>query len=283
MEIKFDDAKRHATTILNRLADFIVPLQGARGVSGSYDIIELMKWEQTLRTIESKVNKLSSPFPCRREAEEIFRFGSMLTLLIPELETQLQAFWNMWHEVIDMWSQSPNMYQDFSWWNIDVGLNQRMLDTDIEANKIVTSAVQNPNDLTVASALLNTHVARTEAIEYVMYKIIDNAVKTFSLESKYNVAQLCSVTTKVRKGNEWRSDIRAIRDAVSHKKYTLSDGQPGWILTFNNSDHGYNFTKVYKGRDFIHFFDKHTLLFKFQIMLLNVIELLSLFSNFLCS
>ena len=280
--ITFEEAKNRAATLLKRLADFIVPLQGARGVSGYSDVIELMKWEQALRMIEYKVTMSSNPFHCDREAKEVFTFGLNLINLFPPLEKQLQDFWNLWHDAFKLWRQSPNQYQDFNWWNVEADLHQRMEETDAMVEEVVTSVVNDPQNLLVAHALLNAHVARTESIEYVMKKILDRAIHTFGLSNKYDSTWLCSVKSQIQKGEDWRSDVRAIRDAVSHKRYRVTSDQNGWKVTFSNTEGGYHFLQTYNHSDFIHFFDQHTLLYKIQIEILIVMELLTIFATYLC-
>lgn len=281
-ELSFEEAKKLTITRIRRLADFIVPLQNARGVSGSSDIIELMKWEQALRMIEYKVYRSSSPFQCDREAKEVFRFGLNLVTLIPSLQKQLQGFWNLWHDAFKLWRQSPNQYQDFDWWNVEADLFHRLEETDAMAEEVVTSVVKDPKNLLVAHALLNAHVARTESIEYVINKILERAIQTFGLSDKYDTASLCSVKSKVPKGGDWRSDVRAIRDAVSHKRYNIISDQYDWTVTFSNTNGGYHFTQTYNRNEFIRFFDQHTLLYKIQLWILIVMELLALFSTYLC-
>lgn len=280
--INFEEAKVRAAALLKRLADFIVPLQGARGVSGYSDVVELMKWEQALRMIEYKVTMSSSPFQCDREVKEVFNFGLILVYLIPALEKQLQGFWNMWHDAFKLWRQSPNQYQGFNWWNVEADLRQRMEETDAMSAEVVTSVVNDPQNLLVAHALLNAHVARTESIEYVMKRILERAIHTFGLSDSYDTASLCSVTRKVPKGVDWRSDVRAIRDAVSHKRYRVTSDQNGWTVAFSNTEGGYHFLQTYSRSEFIHFFDHHTLLYKIQLEILIVMELLTIFANYLC-
>lgn len=67
---------------------------------------------------------------------------------------------------------------------------------------------------------------QVESIEYPIYIQLEDIVKQNNLQ-KYDVALMCSVKYKVAKYNkklkqkEWRSDVRAIRDAIAHSHYSI--------------------------------------------------------------
>ena len=69
--------------------------------------------------------------------------------------------------------------------------------------------------------------------------MIANAKKYINLNS--DIQELLSVNSKVQKGNDWKSDTRAIRDAVSHAQFTINNISKGHMVHFKNMEDGYNF------------------------------------------
>ncbi|MHA1690320.1 MAG: hypothetical protein ACTSU7_01655 [Candidatus Heimdallarchaeaceae archaeon] len=278
----FIDAKNQASKLIIQLADSIEPLQMARGVSGSKDIVELMKWEQALRLIEFTLSRKSAPFNCEKEITEIDRFGSVIVNLIPGLENQLHDFWNLWFDAIEEWNKNPDQYEEYNWWSLDTEKVSQLENSDKMAEDLVDAIKDSPRNLSHIHALLTSHVSRVESAEYVLVEIIKDTITTFSLSS-YDPYQMCSVRDKVEKGNKWKTDVRAIRDAISHSKYKIVDNNQDCEIIFSNNEQGYNFNWNFECSEFIRFFDKHTCLYKLQIDILRLLELLSLFKNFLCS
>ncbi len=90
---------------------------------------------------------------------------------------------------------------------------------------------------------------------------------------------MCSVVHKVRKSNQWRTDVRAIRDAFSHHQYSILEVGGELQISFCNNLHGYSFTETFTQREFNKFFDLHTLLYKLQLALLSIIELLPILTT----
>lgn len=274
--ITFEKARDRASHLISRLAEYAEQFQEYKGGLG------FGPWEQTLRVIEKKVSFHNEPFQCVREAEEIFKFGHNLANVYQPLENQLNDFCHLWYDAFKIWKISPQRYSSFKWWEIDSNLHERIVNADKMAFDVVTSVRDNPKDLLAAHALLNIHVVRTESIEYANMRILRKCIHVFKLGKKYDAASICSVTRKVQKGTYWVSDARAIRDAISHQHYKIKIDGDGWIVTFSNTERGYNFQQTFSHSEFIRFFDQHTLLYKVQLALLNTLEVLSIFANYLC-
>ena len=129
-------------------------------------------------------------------------------------------------------------------------------------------------------ALLSTHINRTEKIEHSIMKQLNDVISKFQLN--YDAKFMCSVKNKVANTFEpdgWRTDVRAIRDSIAHSKYEIHKTNKGYEIEFNNFGHGYRFHKIFTDEEFYEFFDLHTLLYKFQLTLLIIIELLSLLAT----
>ena len=75
--------------------------------------------------------------------------------------------------------------------------------------------------------------------------------------------------------------MRAIRDAIVHSHYLINTVNNDDIIKFDNVEEGYDFHEQFTLKEFYHFFDVHTVLYKFQIILLYIIELLPVLTTHL--
>lgn len=132
-----------------------------------------------------------------------------------------------------------------------------------------------------AAALLLVHMVRTETIEYALRKQLEEAVNKHDLQSKYDIENICSVQSKVKNHAEWRTDVRAIRDATAHGRFKIYSLESEWGIEFDNKKEGYNFHKHFSREEFIRFFDLHTLLYKLQLNILIILEMLPILATHL--
>ena len=70
------------------------------------------------------------------------------------------------------------------------------------------------------------------------------------------------------KGNGWKTDARAIRDALSHNKYTLDVNDNSWTITFDNTEFGYDFHKSFTHSEFYKYMNHTDTIYRGSMMLL---------------
>jgi hypothetical protein len=121
--------------------------------------------------------------------------------------------------------------------------------------------------LSIASILL-TLIIRVEAHEYEIENMID-IVKKYVNPFDYDIEEMLSVTTKVQKGRDWKSDTRAIRDAISHASFAIHNKGGVYLIRFKNKEKGYNFVKTFTGTQLLLFYQDYTRLIVIQTLLLN--------------
>lgn len=92
---------------------------------------------------------------------------------------------------------------------------------------------------TEMEGVLQTHVRETETLQYAFLNMITNDISN-------NIMELFSIDTPIQKNTKLVTDSTAIRDAISHSKYTLTDNE----VIFNNTEHGYNFQKTFTYDEF---------------------------------
>ena len=75
------------------------------------------------------------------------------------------------------------------------------------------------------------------------------------------------------------TDVRAIRDATAHGRFKIHMLGNDWMIEFDNDEEGYSFCKRFSQKEFTKFFDMHTLLYKLQLHLLVILELLPILAT----
>lgn len=92
---------------------------------------------------------------------------------------------------------------------------------------------------TEMEGVLQTHVRETETLQHAFMNMIKNDLST-------NIMELFSIDLPIQKNTKWVTDSTAMRDAISHSKYTLSDNE----IIFHNDKHGYNFQRTFTYDEF---------------------------------
>lgn len=266
-EYTFDEAKEAAIANLSVLAKFAESLHG--------ELLDetLLEWAITLRTIQTKIRKASGRCLSDYEVEQIWDFGQQLIESISDLNFQLSQLWNLCHDVFKKLRSMKRSPGYALRGEIDRA-RSRIESADMLTQKIVLAARSEISDVLSPAAFLLAHIIRTETIEHALKKQLDDAVQKHGLQSKYDVEAICSVQSKVKKGSKWRTDVRAIRDAVAHGHFEIRLLRNDWAIEFDNNEGGYSFHKSFSRKEFTKFFDLHTVLYKLQIHLLVILELL---------
>jgi hypothetical protein len=135
--------------------------------------------------------------------------------------------------------------------------------TDLIVNAISNKSI---NIHSIMSILLIL-VIRVEAHEYEIENMIGMAKNYVNLN--YDIPEMCSVTSKVQKGKDWRSDTRAIRDAISHAHFSVDYSDKGYKIHFQNSEDGYSFDKAFTEEELLLFYQDYDRLIAVQTLLLN--------------
>jgi hypothetical protein len=272
-ELTFDDAKEIVALNLSSLAKF------AESLYDQFLQKEFEEWDIALRIIEQKVRQAKNRCIYASEIEQIDYFGRILVRLDPEIEPQLSQFWNFHKELFALLKGKTALpYAPRS--EIEK-LQHKIDEVDSISQRIVLAARDQVTNLLSPASLLLVNIIRTETLEYALLKQIRNAAEKYGLKTKYDVTAMCSVESKVSKGNEWRTDVRAIRDATAHCKFKIEMSATDWNIEFNNNEEGYKFCKRFSSTEFSRFFDKHTLLYKVQLHLLIVLETLPILATHL--
>jgi hypothetical protein len=100
--------------------------------------------------------------------------------------------------------------------------------------------------------------------------------KKFSKNS-LDIPDLLSVTDKQAKRDEFKPDTRAIRDATAHAKFRIENNSTeDFIISFNNTDEGYSYQKIFSRKDLLGFYQDYDRMTIIHTRLLTIKLLYSL-------
>jgi len=266
-EFTLAEARIEALDDLESVIDFARNLGNETGTS------PLAVWAAVLEDLRNKVRVIAGPSLTKSEIQRVWEFGQKLITGIPDIAFQLSTFWSL-HEAISARLQgSSDGERGYQPQERIAELSRRIDDADRFGMVVVREAQQSAGVLALG-AILMVHIARVDTIEYALMKQLEEAVRRFKLEGEFDPAAMCSVEGKVsvqRDGKtQWRTDVRAIRDAAAHFRFRFEIGQNGWAIEFSNHDRGYQFERKFTRKQLMRFFDTHTLLYKSQLAMLKL-------------
>jgi hypothetical protein len=137
---------------------------------------------------------------------------------------------------------------------------------------IVTEVLKNPNNILSITSTLLTLTILVETHEYELMNILKKMDKSTRLNM--DIEGLLSVESKVKKDNQWRTDVRAIRDAIAHAKFKINS--TNYQITFENIGKGYNFVLTKTGEELLFFYQDYDKMLYLQSKLLSITLLIAL-------
>jgi len=130
---------------------------------------------------------------------------------------------------------------------------------------------QEPENNNVAFyAVLNTHVSKCERTEYSLKEDLDSRLNS---TNDYDTNEIFSAGKKMPKGKGHVTHGRALRDAISHKKYTINNNPNDPKITFANNEYGYDFTETFAKEDFIEYIKSTDMLYRIMFIMQSLMIL----------
>src|SRR5215208_1316856 len=216
-----------------------------------------------------------SPGPClsSQEINEVEKFAHHLSLSQDFIKSyfidrgflfRLEKFWKLRQDILNI----ENKTEDIILWRLDgkatsqntmdeIGQSIRRAGEVKKITEPIVEAVlnQRPKNILAITGFLLALIIRVEAHEYEIKNMIRTAKKYTKIN--YDIEELLSVHSKVQKGDGWRSDARAIRDAVSHAHFTINNLSAGVTIHFKNTEEGYNFDRILSEKDILLFYQDY--------------------------
>ena len=264
-QFTFEGAKKFT---LNGLSHLITFAESMFEISPNPHTMEYLI---QLETLQERIKQINSPRLFEIEILQVQRFGQAITYFNPDLEPQLGQFWELHIRLLVylQTTKTPFAIRDRiseAWESIK--------EIDSISQEIVGLAHKNYSDALSATALLLIHIIRVERIEKTLLEQIIKSANILPDQNSFDAYSICSVTSKVRRYNSWRTDVRTIRDLTAHCKFKLTISPKSWEISYNSHSDGWNFERTFNDKEFVRFFDKFTLLYKSQLILLLIFEML---------
>jgi len=199
----------------------------------------------------------------------------MMICLKPRIKNQLRIFWNSFTH-INAEINKRKIHTEISMFDYDRVDDMGTLNA-IHVD-VLEKFLQKPNEESHILALFYCHVVRVDIFEKIIKPSYENLLKEYGLDDKFDSNQIFSIIEpakmKTKKGVIDITDIKAIRNCLSHKLYAIIQNNE-WRIEFN-STHGktiYNksFTKI----EFVDFLNDSNLLYQIMIMLMHVFSLIT--------
>ena len=180
----------------------------------------------------------------------------------PQLEKQLTDYWNAWGNVFKNNSSYMNIRE-----TADKNL-EHMIEVDEMYKEIMK---QDPEKNNVALyAVLNAHVSKCEKIEYSLKKDLESKLGN---TDNFDTEEMFSIGEKMPKGKEYVTHGRALRDTISHTKYTIDNNPDDSKITFANNEYGYDFTETFSKEDFIEYIKSTDMLYRIMFVMQSLMIL----------
>lgn len=240
-----------------------------------------LEWAILLRQYQIQIEQAISPCFNQTVILELNNLAMQLIEANPETFEQLKKFWGIYVEAFNILMANPKIgsYQP-------LGMISQEWDRIINADKLAENLVKeaNENSVSFPLALLLAHVVRTETVGYAIWRQLGDIVNHFG---KYGLTYtnddiefMGSVYTVISKGaktKEIRSDAKAIRDSIAHGHFNLEKTAEGYKIEFNNDKYPYH--QVFSKSELHRFFDMYTMLYKRQLLLMFIVELIPTLSR----
>ena len=275
----FDIAKQQVIHGLEKLAKF------SSDMDKKYPTCGFAPFVQRLRQLEGVIQITYGPCLSSNQIHEIESFAQHLSsnrVFIDSYFThhgflsKLQQFWRLRQSIVNMsgkveeiilWRLAKKDTFQNTLYALRVSL-ERTRKAQRVTNQIVDAVIGQTKNLLSMTSILLAIVIRVEAHEYEIQNMI--AIGKNYVDLNYDIQEMCSVESKVQKGSEWRSDTRAIRDAVSHAHFTINDTGNGYYeIHFKNFEQGYRFDKTFTQKELLYFYQDYDRLIAIQTLLLD--------------
>jgi hypothetical protein len=271
-DFTFDEAKKVATNHISIIASFM------EDMSDNFPKAVPFDWALLLRQLELKVSQSMSPCLGIYDIKQVEDLAIQLIHANPDTEKQLERFWSLYSQVFNI--LKSNQKQGYA----PQGIIDDQLDRIRKGDKLAENLILNADHSTFAFplALLLAHIVRTETISNSIRKQLCDVIDKFEPLgltgfSKDDVEFMCSVHLTYCKGKTVRSDVRVIRNSIAHALFSTRQIGKEYEIEFNNVDFQYH--EVLSIKEIGKFFDLHTMLYKRQLTLFFIIELLPLLST----
>ena len=236
----------------------------AKNIEKKYNSEIFVDPVKKLDSVKQQILKADSPFLTGDEIGSAIR-PILLAFFSrnSKITNQLKQFWNAQLELSDAAAinSSQPTCDPLKLANENM---PKILKADEIYQKVVKSVNSNPTEDSLIYAIFYNLITLVETAEFAFRKNFEDLLTTYNLNSKYDAKKIFSIDGKVPMYSEFRTDGRAIRDALGHFKFDIKKIDGDTEIKFEYTEDGYNFKRVFKKIDFLEFVQNTYLLYKTQ-------------------
>lgn len=257
-QISKSDAIKIALGTLNLVRDFAKELHKRKNT------LQMENAIAELDELELRITGDSSPLQKNIEVDAHYQpVTNEIINFSPNLSSQLNKFWEAHIEIATIAESTGKSYMPMK---LAEENREKILAVNEKYLKIAEVVRRDPNNEISMYALFYIHVLRTEVIEFSFIQQFKDLLTEFGLTGKYDPEEIFSATNKIGKNNEWKTDARAIRDALAHSKYEIDFIKSPWEIHFKNTKK--HFDKIFDRHEFLQFYYDTDILYKSTLMLI---------------
>lgn len=209
------------------------------------------------------------------EDEILSYFNPLIVKIItwnPVIRKQLETFWKIQRDIIHQLFIKKNVTPYYP----VKELNERMKQSNTIYRNTIERIKENDKERVNLYALFFSHVARTEIIEEEIKKHLAENLELVGLDKRTDLNDIFYVSEKIPRKNYMTTDVKAIRDSLSHLKFRIIESGNCWKIHFCNNEHGYNFDKTMTVKEFLKFTYDLEVLFKTLFVLSVILSTISI-------
>lgn len=239
----------------------------AQNIENQYKITTFTQPIVELETVKQRILKANNRFLTDDEIDGAIRpILSAFFSWNSKLSNQLTQFWKAQVDLANtaVGNSTNPTYDPLKLANEKL---PEILKADEIYQKVVTSINSNPNEDSLIYAVFYNFITLVETAEYAFRQDFEDLLNLYGLDSKYDASEIFSVDGKVSMNTKFRTDGRAVRDALGHFKFEIQNSGNYMIIKFENHEKGYNFVKTFKKIEFLEFVQNTYLLYKTQSFL----------------
>lgn len=274
-DISFDEAKKLCKITFSRIIKFTRAADQLLGNSFFLDATN------RIECLMEKIGSSSKPSFVNFEIDGMMK--PMLDKLVswrPHLIPKLEPFWKALVELVEQADKQSTETNQITF-DLLRELNKQSNRIDSAAGIYLFAEKEflgNSDNNANLYCLFYAHILRTETAEYAYRKQFYKNLKKVNLDKKYDANEIFSASNKVSKAEKknkqwvpgWTTDGRAIRDALTHYRYTITRNGSSLKIKFDNQEYGYDFHQSYTKEEFIKLMNDIDALYKTQLQLINL-------------
>ena len=234
-----------------------------------------------LKFLLNKILETNRPFLSTDDVMKYcYPMRDMLIQFTPLLSKQLTLYWTAYVDMMEQINQKESYVQL-------VPINPDNVKQMGILSKLHTKTMQkfllDPSNQTNLFALFYFHVLRVDTFEKTIKTPLAKLLKTYEVKS-YDLEDIFSTKHKIKtKDGKYITDIRAIRNCLSHFKFEIFDNTDEWKIHFKSGDDVNDkiyYDELFSKEQFVEFLNNSNILYQSQFMLTSLLGSITYFKPF---